>query len=838
MRKLIIIFFSLLSIQFAFSQTSKIVGTVVDGERLPLPSATILLFKAGETEYLVGTSADMDGKFHLENLSLGKYRLEVSFMGFKTQELSVELSTERPNARLKEIVLREDAALLSAVEVSAKRSSLQVDIDKKTFLVNESAVSEGMSATEVLKEIPSVDVDVEGNVSLRNNENVEIYINGKPAGLTDENRGDILEQLPAGTIEKVEVITNPSSKFDAEGAAGIINVVLKTDSQKSSYYGSVSGGVSYPWGGKPGGNVGANVNFSKGKWSSFVGVGYRNRRSLGSSVLERKTYLNKADETQGDYMNQNAESDFVMNSGFLRLGTDVKMNDRNTLGLSGMFSLGGRDRSQFLNYELGNYMADVYSMTSLQQRNSFIDNQRLMGNAVLSYEHKFEENHTLSTSVNFFANKNENERNYEQLLFPIEDADYSSEPELEYEQIQNNSGGSKNVDVQLDYLNTLTERSKLESGLKYSFKKQGNNIESFVKRDGMDDYIPQTELDNDFDLWQHIYAAYISFGYKFRKFSFQLGLRGELTDMNWTQVTTQQSSAKDPYFNLFPTAFFAYQITDSDEMQLSYTRRVTRPRHHWLNPFIDVSDSTNISFGNPDLLPEFTNSFEFNYVKTFSNHTFMTTLYYQLMQDVIQRYSWLDGDAVLSTRANMTTSHSTGLELILKNRFKYFNLTTNVNLYYYKLNGGSFDVESFDGVKLATIKERQSFSWTAQITADVPLPKDFTFQANGSYRSPRATAQGKSLADYFVNLGLKKSFLKKKLSLTLSVRDLLGSRKRRSETWDDNFYQFSESSFNGRTINLNVSYSFGNMGKDARKDSKGDPSRGGMEDDADIYEDF
>ena len=363
----------------AFSQETKIIGTVVDGEGVSLPSATVLLFKSGETDYSVGSTTDMDGKFQFENLSLGKYRVEVSFMGFRTQKLSVELTQEKPRIKFKDIVMREDAALLSAVEVSAKRSSLQVDIDKKTFLVNESAVSEGMSASEVLKEIPSVDVDVEGNVSLRNNENVEIYINGKPAGLTDENRGDILEQLPAGTIEKVEVITNPSSKFDAEGAAGIINVVLKTDSQKFSYYGSVSGGVSYPWGGKPGGNVGANVNFSKGKWSSFVGVGYRNRRSLGSSVLERKTYLNKADETQGDYMNQNAESDFVMNSGFLRLGTDVKMNDRNTLGLSGMFSLGGRDRSQFLNYELGNYMADVYSMTSLQQRNSFTDNQRLMG---------------------------------------------------------------------------------------------------------------------------------------------------------------------------------------------------------------------------------------------------------------------------------------------------------------------------------------------------------------------------------------------------------------------------------------------------------------------------
>ncbi len=835
MRKVIYFFISFFVCStLAFSQETKIIGTVVDGEGVSLPSATVLLFKDGETDYSVGSTTDMDGKFQFENLSLGKYRVEVSFMGFKTQKLSAELTQEKPRIRFKDIVMREDAALLSAVEVSAKRSSLQVDIDKKTFLVNESAVSEGMSASEVLKEIPSVDVDVEGNVSLRNNENVEVYINGKPAGLTDENRGDILEQLPAGSIEKVEVITNPSSKFDAEGAAGIINVVLKTDIQKSSYYGSVSGGVSYPWGGKPGGNLGANVNFSKGKWSSFVGVGYRNRRSLGGSVLERKSYEN-SDETRGEYMNQNAESDFVMNSGFLRLGTDVKMNDRNTLGLSGMFSLGGRDRSQFLNYELGNYMADVYSMTSLQQRNSFTDNQRLMGNAVLSYEHKFRENHTLSTSFNFFANKNENDREYEQLLLPLEE-NSNEEPEVEYEQLQNNLGGSRNFDVQVDYLNTFNERSKLETGLKYSFQRQQNNIESFVKRSGMDNFIPQPELDNDFDLQQQIGAAYISYGYKFRKFSLQLGLRGELTDLKWTQLTTMQKSTKDPYFNLFPTAFFAYQITEADELQLSYTRRITRPRRHWLNPFIDVSDSTNISVGNPDLLPEFTNSFELNYVKTFSNHTFMASLYYQLMQDVIQRYSWLDGNAVISTRANMTTSHSTGLELILKNRFKYFNLTTNVNLYYYKLNGGSFDVESFDGVKLATINDRESFSWTAQITADVPLPKDFTFQANGSYRSPRATAQGKSLADYFVNLGLKKSFLQKKLSLTLSVRDLLGSRKRRSETWDDNFYQFSESTFNGRTINLNISYSFGNMGKPNKKN--GSKSEMMEEDSTDIYEDF
>lgn len=809
----------------------KISGIVVDATGQPLPSATVLLYKQGATDYDKGEATDMEGQFVLTGLSQGNYRMEISFMGFRTKKIDIALTEEKPEKRYSKIILQEDAALLTAVEVSAKRASLQVDIDKKTFLVNESAVSDGMSASEVLKEIPSVDVDVEGNVSMRNNENVEIYINGKPSGLSDDNKGDILEQLPAGSIEKIEVITNPSSKFDAEGSAGIINIVMKKSNDKASYYGSVSAGISYPWGGKPGGNVGGNINFSRGKWSSYVNVGYTNRKSIGHGETNRESY--RTSDTI--LLNQNSHTDFVMNTAFLRMGTDCQVDSMNRIGLSGMFSFGGRNRDQFIDYDKGYLRWNEECYNSFQSRNSFTDNNRIMGNATVDYEHSFAESHTLSTSFTFSANKNDNERTYEQKNY---DSLRSSIQDLDYVQEQHTLNYNRNFDLQVDYLKPISSKSKLEAGVKLSFLNQYSDVNSSIQKADATEFVAQHELDNDFELHQKIYAGYVSYGNKFGRFAMQLGLRGELTDPDWKLNTTGEESTKDPYFKVFPTAFFSYALSDKDELQLSYTRRISRPRRMWLNPYVNVSDSTNITFGNPDLDPEFTNSLECNYVKNFKKHTFMASLYYQLMQDVIQRYSWMVGESMMNTFANMTTSHSTGLELIMKNNWKSLSLTSNVNMYYYKLNGGDFVVNSKQNGSLSevevSIDDRESFSWTAQLSADFSLPKDFNLQLTGNYRSPRATAQGKSLSSYFVNMGLKKPFLKKKLVATISVRDLLNSRKWKSETWNDTFYQYSESSWSGRMLNFNLTYNFGNMSKtNSKKNTNGQSTT-----DEDVFEDF
>ena len=808
----------------------KISGHIVDTDSLPLPSAAVLLYKGDNTNNEQGTATDLDGNFTFSNLTAGEYRLVISFMGYKEKTVHAKLTNEKNTIKYSKIILQEDAALLSAVEVEAKRSSLQVDIDKKTFLVNESAVTDGMSASEILKEIPSVDVDVEGTVSLRNNENVEIYINGKPSGLSDENRGDILEQLPAGSIERVEVITNPSSKFSAEGSAGIINIVLKNNTKQSTYFGSVSAGISYPWGWKPGGNVGANINVSKNKWSTTASIGYTNKKMKGSSLTERETY-------KGDtiLLNQESDNDFNMNTIFARVGTSCQIDSTNKIGLSGMFSYGGRDRNQYIDYDKG-YLSDgteVYN--AYQQRNSLNTSERFVGNAMIDYTHDFSEGHSLTSSFTFSANSNESDRDYEQIEY---DSLHSVIDMAGYNQYQYTYNHNRNYEGQIDYVNPLTATSKLEAGVKLSFLNQFNKVNSSIKRDGEDSYSTQPELDNDFELHQNIYAAYASYGARFHKFAMQLGLRGELTDADWRLNTTGEESTKKPYFDLFPTAFFSYKLTDNDELQLSYTRRISRPRRQWINPYINVADSTNISFGNPDLDPEYANMIEMNYVKTFNRHTFTSAIYYELCQDIVQRYSWMTEESMISTFANMTNSHSTGVELILKDSWKVVNLTTNLNFYYYKLKGGDFVVTSvYNGSTSdvdVTIKDRESFSWTAKISADFSLPKSFALQLTGDYRSPRATAQGKSLYDYYFNLGLKRAFLQKRLVATLSVRDLLNSRKRRADTWSDTFFQHSENQWSGRTISLNVTYNFGNM----QKKNKKEKDTFGTSSDDDVFEDF
>lgn len=819
---------------------SKISGQIFDPEERTLPMADVILYASDGMTQVQGETADDDGNFLIDGLSMDDYVLEVSYMGYKSKRIKVSLSEERPNVRYKKIVLVEDADMLQAVEVSANQTSLKVDIDKKVYRVNTNAVGEGTSASEILKEIPSVEVDVEGKVSLRNSENVEIYINGKPAGLTDENRGDILDQLPAGSVQQVEVISNPSSKFDAEGSAGIINIIMKTDAKKdATYYGSVSAGAIYPWKGKVRGNVGANINYAKGKWSLASSLGILHREMVGGGYTNRETYKN-GDTT---YLDQTRDQVFGIKSGFFRMGIDYSANDKNKFGLSGMFSIGGRSNNQELTSLGGNVLDGQRFLAERQLRITETEGTRLMGNVTFDYKHIFSEGHEWSSAISFAPNSHDNDQTYHQTCNFRATADtlLSDLHSNDYTQYQLSKGHNRTLDIQSDYSKQLTQRAKIEAGVKMSFSTQGNNVTSEIQPYGTENRTEQPELHNDFELRQNVYAAYVSYSHKFGKFGMQLGLRGELTDVEWDLFSANDHSDKKPYGNLFPSAFFSYALNEKSELQLSYTRRISRPRRYWLNPYVNVSDPANIYFGNPNLDPEISNSTEFSYLVNFSKTTFMASVYYKSTQDLVQQYRWVQPyngeDAMWSTRANLATSHSGGLELILKNNFKVVNLTYNVNLYAYALKGGVFDVSTVipgEGIfdKEVTIQDRSSFSWTGQLSADFTLPKAIRLQVTGNYRSPSTAAQGKNLHNYSVNLGLRRSFLNQKLTVSLAVRDLLNSRKRSSETWDDNFYQKSEFSFSGRTFNLNLSYNFGNLkGKD-KKGKEGNRQSGIEEDDS------
>ena len=803
---------------------SKISGQVFDPSGNTLPMADVILFSSDGTTQVAGELTDDDGNFLIDGISLDDYVLEVSFMGYKDKRINVSLSKEKPNVRYKKIVLVEDVDMLQEVQVTGNRSTMKVDLDKKTYMVNSNAIADGTSASEILKEIPSVEVDVEGKVSLRNSENVEIYIGGKPAGLTDENRGDILEQMPAGSIQQVEVISNPSSKFDAEGSVGIINIVMKAEEKKNTtYYGSVSAGVIYPWNGRLGGNVGANIYYTKNKWNLNSSVGLIKRNMVGNGFTNRETY--KGDST---YLDQVRDQDAEMKSGFFRLGINYNANTNNSFTMSGMLSVGGRDNTQELNYNSGYILNGNRIPNLIENRLTSTDGLRLMGNASFGYLHRFPEDGVWKSSVTFIPNKNDNDQTYEQITKHRSDIDslVGSIRDNDYVQYQSFRGHNRTLEVQSDYSKSI-KNDMLETGVKASFGAQGNVVTSEIQPYGSDARTKQPELGNDFELKQNIYAAYVSYSHRKKRFGMQLGLRGELTDISWNLYSSNDGEDKKPYGNLFPSVFLSYALSDKDELQLCYTRRISRPRRYWLNPRVNVSDPSNIYFGNPNLDPEITNSTEFSYIRTMKNSTFMASLYHKLTQDLVQQYSWVYNDVMWNTRANLATAHSGGLELILKNRFKVVSLTYNVNLYYYALKGGVFDVMTvmpgFGVVdKEVTIKDRSNFSWSGQLSADFSLPKSIKLQASGNYRSPRSTAQGKMLHDYNVNLGLKKSFFSQKLSATLSVRDLLNSRKRRSETWDDTFYQLSEFKFSGRTISLNLAYNFGNLNSKSSKSRDGD----------------
>ncbi len=804
---------------------SEISGQVFDANGNTVPMADVILFSSDGTTQVTGEITDDDGNFLIEGVSLDDYVLEISFMGYKDKRINISLSEARPNAHYKKIVLVEDAGMLQEVQVSANQATMKVDLDKKTYMVNSNAMTEGTSASEILKEIPSVEVDVEGKVSLRNSENVEIYINGKPAGLTDENRGDILDQMPAGSVQQIEVISNPSSKFDAEGSVGIINIVMKPNNKKNTtYYGSASAGIIYPWDGHLGENIGANIYYTKNKWTLNSSAGYINRNMVGNGFTNRRTF---GDDTL--YLDQTRDQDANIKSGFFRLDVTFNATNKNKFGFSGMLSVGGRDNSQELLYNNGHLENGQQIPTLREKRLTTTDGTRIMGNVSFDYKHIFAENNEWTSSITFLPNKNNNDQAYEQITThkSIVDSLVGDIHGTDYKQYQSLDGGNHTLEIQSDYMKQLNANSKIETGAKVSFSTQGNTVTSEIEPYGASGRTEQPELDNDFELRQNIYALYFSYSYKKKRFGLQLGLRGELTDIAWDLYSANDSEDKKPYGNLFPSAFLSYTLSEKDELQLSYTRRITRPRRYWLNPYVNVSDPANIYFGNPNLDPEITNSTEFSYIKTMKKSTFMASLYHKMTQDLVQQYSWIYDNVMWNTRANLATAHSGGLELILKNQFKIVSLTYNLNLYYYHLKGGEFDVTTImpgEGVinKEVTIKDRENFSWAGQISSDFALPKAIKLQASANYRSPRSTAQGKMLHNYSVNMGLKKNFLSQKLSATLTLRDLLNSRKRRSETWDDTFHQNSEFKFSGRTLTLTLAYNFGNLSSKNGKGKKGD----------------
>lgn len=817
MKKRLNILFTLLVFAIT-TYAAEVTGKVVDlGTKQPIDFANVGAMQGDNL--VTGAVTDESGAFVLE-LKDGNYTLVVSFMGYIDQRKEIVVADKPLNVG--RISLREDAKMLQDVEVVGQGSSMRFELDRKVFTVDQNIASAGASVTDVLENIPSVDVDQEGNIALRGNDDVEIWINGKPAGLNSENRAQVLKQMPAGTIEKIELITNPSAKYSPEGTSGIINLVMKKDRQ-AGYYGSVQAGIEYalaePWNVPPGANVGFNINFNAGPVDGYFNVGYRYHISNGGSKTDRYNLSGMGSQELDSslimsHLVQDGKQTHRGGGIFMRGGLNFRLSEHSTLGVSGfgmvsdpkVFKMQNTNhRTYLLTDALGNTLRDY-------TRDQTGQGSHPGGNATLDYTFKLDEHQLyVSGTYNHFG------------FNMFTDYLQAENSDTTY-QDQNSSSLEQGIEIKADYEWKPTPQSRLEAG--YDYTRNWSNSESNAHNkdaagNAIDELFPYYA---DFHGRTQNHALYITYGNRFwDKLSIQVGLRGEYYMRHLESFYKDGTGAihdsyeafpnkKDTaYFQLYPSAYIGYDFGNGHELQLNYTRRVRRPWGHQINPRMDFSDSTNISYGNVDLLPSYSNNLELNYLKTWERHTLSAGIFWKYAEGAVQNIKYMDGDVMKNTYLNVSTRQELGVEVVAKNRLfgELLQLTTSANFYWNNIAAVHETVIHQGTAIPVNLAGQNIFAGSVRVNAQFLFTKNFSGQLTGAYRSPRVVAQGTTSHSYSLDVGLRYTLLNKQLALALNVRDLLDSRARRNITWGDGFWQFSENRWHSRTISFTVTYNFG-----------------------------
>lgn len=794
-------------------------GKILDGATgTPFEFVNVTVSPKGSTDMAGGTITDADGSYAVDGLKDGAYVLTVSYIGYRNATREFTIGRQNRKVTLKAITLEEDSKTLGEVEITGIRSQMKFEIDKKVFNVDAAIAAAGGSASELLENIPSVEVDNEGTVSLRGSENVTVWINGKAQGLTSDNQGSILEQLPAESIERIEVITNPSAKYSPEGTVGIINIVLKRD-RKAGYYGSVQAGTSlmqdgddgYLWGG---GRAGANFNYSSGILDAYAQVNYRGHRNVGTNTSYREEY---GDATS--YLDQATRNFSKGDRFFGRAGTTWHPTEKDDISFDMMGMRGQHIHDNSIDYvsrwgTRDEPLADIYT----RNRTTGGDDGHTMYNFQLGYKHLWSTEHFIDMSAGRSQWQGDNLDVFDQLTHYPTGSDVSSYQEQE-QHMRN-----KTYEVQVDYENKLTPDSKVEAGYKGTFDRENSPITTY---DGQE-HVENFGLYNRFLYNADTHAFYATYSNKlWQKLGYQVGFRGESHNVK-TQSETKDAAGNTvagdlitkPIFHIYPSVFLSYSLPNDNELQLNYTNRVRRPWGGMLNDFKNITDSTNISFGNPYLRPEYSQSFEFNYMKSWENHVLSVSSYLRHSDDIMQHISYIDDGVMYSTHINVAASNAAGIEVVGKDRFfSCLDLTSTVNVYYYQQEGFSYQYKNHETGAVYDVSgdPTSSWSWNARVIASVSLPHSWSGQVTGMYRSGRANAQGHSLGGYGVDCGVRKLFMDNKWSIALNARDLLDSRAWRNVTYGDNFYMESVGRRGGRRFICTLTYNFGNM-KPKKKD--------------------
>lgn len=790
----------LLAIAVAVQAQGIVKGKVLDKQtNEALGFVNVRVNSATTGKLIKGGMTDSEGSFRIAGLPLQAMELEVTFMGYKPETRKFTLSHDHDHVTFTRIYMAEDSKMLREVQVTGQRSQMKLEVDRKTFSVDQVLAAAGGSASDLLENIPSVEVNTDGEVSLRGNSSVEVWINGKASGMTSDNRGEILQQIPAESIDRIEVIDNPSAKYSPEGSAGIINIVLKRD-RKAGYYGSLRAGADT----RGGWNTGANINYSSGTLEAYANIGYRRRKSKGGSLSEQ-TYLGS-----NTYQNSENENEGKGGNLFTRAGLTWHFTEKDDLSLSGMMMDGNRDNSSLTPYRYGTVGQPD---SKVMNRQNTSEHGMNMYHVEAGYTHTFAEKHKIDMNLSFNKWKSDQQNRYQDsttYISPAAPTDYMYQYRPMYVD-------SRSWEAKVDYENQITDNLKIEAGYNGRFSHENTPQHSWTDNTSWSGNAMKEDQSyfNRFIYDMDTHALYATLTGKIGKLGVMAGLRGEYWTINTESYTyAQEHNAalrdkpfKKDYFQLFPSLFLNYPLTETSQLQLNYTRRLRRPWGGQLNNFKNTHDASMVSFGNPLLTPEYSNSFSLNYLKTWAGHTLSVGAYYRPTTDVIQRIRYTANDTVFSTNENVAKSQSAGVEVIAKNKlFRILDLTTTVNAYYYKLDAFSYNIAG----TTVTGQADENFSWDARMLASVILPYGLTVQATGNYRSRSVISQGYRKPTASLDLGLRKTFLNRALALSVNWRDVFNSRQWENFTETETFTRYQKNWRDPR-VNVTLTWNFGNM---------------------------
>jgi len=766
----------LISSNFLSAQSRKIeiTGTVLDSNsKNPVEFATVMVGDKKTKAAITGVTTGLDGTFLVETTTKDFY-LEISFIGFVNKTIS-EFSITNGKVKLGTILMSQNDNELDEIVVRAEKSTTEFRLDKRVFNVGQDLSSTGASALEVLNNVPSVNVDIEGAVSLRGSSGVQILINGTPSVLASE-QGNALGTITADMIEKIEVITNPSAKYDAEGTSGIINIIIKKEERKG-----INGSVSINTGIPHNHSVGLSLNRRTEKFNLFsqIGVGYRelpnDSKNINRDLVNGTTIFSKGREFRNEKFYN------------LILGTDYLINKNNILTLSGSFAYEVEEQPSVNNFSLENDLGEIvkeWNRTETTDAN----------NPKYRYELQYKSNlkghkdHALLISVlgNFFGKDQSSEFFNNETLGSESFAD---------QQIETNFQEGKYT-FSVDYTKPFSDKITLETGAQYVINNVSNDFE--VRNLSNDEWIADPNLTNLFEYDQKVLGVYATGAYEYDKWGLKLGVRMENTDLKTLLVNTNQ--ANDTTFtNLFPSVHTSYKLTDAFSIQGGYSRRIFRPRLWDLNPFFNIRNNFSIRVGNPDLLPEFTDSYEISSIYIAGKASLNLSVYYRYTTDVVERVSTFENNVNTTMPMNIGTNKSTGLEINAKYTVsKKLSFNGDFNYNYFNRQG-ELEATSFDF---------NADQWSSKVTSKIKFPAGIDFEITGQYRSKYQTVQNEISGNLFADIGLRKKMMKGRGVLSFSIRDLFASRIRESVTSQDDFYAYSFRQ-RGRFITLGFSYGFG-----------------------------